>query len=123
MAETEPLESDVVAVFDDFWADIVCPDGAWDFDQVKRELHDYHTCITEVPKVYCAVTGGMLSKPNYDAAVVIDAHNEQCDFKRWYDELYVAAEALVDVLYEDGEWPRTPAGRVADAFEALAKML
>lgn len=71
-------EDEVEAVFADFWADIVTPDGVWDHDQVKRELHDYCTLLSEVPKVYMHVTGGRISKENTHASVVISVHDEVC---------------------------------------------
>lgn len=46
------------------------PDGMTEQD-VKNELHDYRHMLNEVPKVYDHVTGGLLTKPNYFASVVI----------------------------------------------------
>ena len=36
-----------------------------------NDLKDYHFVLAQVPKVYMHVTGGLLSKPNYFADVVI----------------------------------------------------
>ena len=72
------VEPEVLATFDDFWADIVCPGGVWDLAQVMRELHDYRTCLSEVPKVYTEITDGLLSKPNTAADAVIAAHDDRC---------------------------------------------
>lgn len=68
-------------VFDEFWRDIILPNGEWDaaaHDQVKRELHDYHDLLTEVPKVYDELTQGRISKPHTHAEAVISVHNEVC---------------------------------------------
>jgi hypothetical protein len=64
-------EPEVEQIFDEFWRDIVMPNGVLDLDQVKRELFDYHMILGEVPKVYDAVTGGRISKPNTVADAVI----------------------------------------------------
>src|SRR6476646_3900941 len=61
-----------------FWGPIITPNGRLDLDQVKRELHDYHTLLEEVPKVYCELTGGAISKPNTAADAVIAMHDDCC---------------------------------------------
>lgn len=66
-----PEEPEFEEVFQDFWADIVCPDGVWDWEQVKRELADYRFLLKEVPKVYIEVSNGRISKPNTYAFEVI----------------------------------------------------
>jgi len=59
-------------LFEQFWKPIVChPDGSLNIEQLKKELADYSFILGEVPKVYLAVTGDALSKPNYHAAGVI----------------------------------------------------
>ncbi|MCP4569001.1 MAG: hypothetical protein GY841_15615 [FCB group bacterium] len=71
---------DHLRMFDFYWKDLVTnEDGSWNFDQVKKELHDYAICLDEVPKVYMHVTGGMLSKPNTCAFYVIDAFDRSVD--------------------------------------------
>lgn len=64
--------------FSDFWAEIVAPAGRRDLAQVMRELHDYRTLLDEVPKVYSAITAGLLSKPNTAADAVLAAHEDSC---------------------------------------------
>lgn len=72
------MPPEVQRVFEDFWADIVCPGGEWDLDQVKKELHDCWVFITEVPKVYMELTLGAISKPHTSAAAVLAVHEETC---------------------------------------------
>jgi len=56
----------------DFWKEIVLnKDGSINIEQIKLELEDFYHVMKEVPKVYCHITGGMLSKINYYAADVI----------------------------------------------------
>lgn len=63
---------DVERVYQDFWKEIICDkDGKVDIEQVKKELCDYYKILQEVPKVYSEVTGGVLSKPLYDAETVL----------------------------------------------------
>ncbi|MFA5395715.1 MAG: hypothetical protein WC346_06820 [Methanogenium sp.] len=63
--------------FEDFWKDIIIKKGKIDLEQVKKELHDYHILLKEVPEVYMEVTGGRISKPNTRAFEVIGEFNEQ----------------------------------------------
>lgn len=58
--------------FEEDWKDLVCyPDGMLDKDKVMRELSDYSFLLESVPKVYCHITGGKISKPNTLPGVVI----------------------------------------------------
>lgn len=69
---------DVEQVYQEFWKDIICDaDGNIDVEQIKKELCDFYKMIQEVPKVYCEVTGGMLSKCLYDAETVLDYFRER----------------------------------------------
>lgn len=64
---------------------VIRKDGSMNAAQAKRELSDYHFMLEQVPKVYDEVTGGRLSKPNYCAHSVIEAHNdylERLDFDK-----------------------------------------
>jgi hypothetical protein len=60
----------------EFWAPIVMKDGVLDVEQVKKELTDWYYVMGQVPKVYCAVTGDLLSKVMYDADTVITAFED-----------------------------------------------
>jgi|SRR5665213_224233 len=83
----------------DFWKDIVVKDGELDVAQVKLELEDYHQILENVPKVYDMVTGGLLSKPNYEAEVVIAAFNDYVEREREqaFEEGRKAAQEPVDM--------------------------
>ena len=71
-------------VWHEFWAPIVMKGDQLDVEQVKLELFDYHTLLTEAKKVYMYITGGRLSKPNTAAFHIIAAHDEAV--KNAYDE-------------------------------------
>lgn len=59
-------------VYEDFWKEIICDaDGNINIEQLKKELYDFYIMIENVPKVYCEVTGGILSKPCWDAETVL----------------------------------------------------
>lgn len=64
-------DQEVDAVYDEFWKEIIEPNGVVNFEQVKRELFDYHTLLENVPKVYDHITRGRISKPNTLASAVI----------------------------------------------------
>ncbi len=82
----------VEQVYQDFWKEIICDNnGNIDIEQVKKELCDYYKILQEVPKVYCEITGGLLSKPLYDAETVLQVFRDRYASKAW----------AVDYLLED----------------------
>ena len=72
------MDNEVEKVWQEFWQEIVCnEDGSINMDQLKEELCAFHFMISEVPKVYIEVTGGLLSKPNYYAESVLSVFREK----------------------------------------------
>lgn len=64
--------------FEAYWKDIIMnPDGTVNLNAVKNELADFKFIIEQLPEVYSAVTGGVLSKHMYKANVVIDMFYEK----------------------------------------------
>jgi len=55
----------------DFWKGIIYKDGKLDEEQVLKELTDYYFVMQQVPKVYCHITSGKLSKLMYNAETII----------------------------------------------------
>jgi len=55
----------------DFWRDIIYKNGKLDEEQVLKELFDYYFLMQQVPKVYCHITAGRLSKLMYSAETII----------------------------------------------------
>lgn len=51
--------------------------GKLDEEAVLKEISDYDFILEEVPKVYCEITGGLLSKLMYPAEVVLDEFNKR----------------------------------------------
>lgn len=75
--QVEQRDESVEYKWDTFWKGIVChPDGTINIDQLKKELHDFHFVMHEVPKVYRHVTGDRLSKIMYPAETVIGVADE-----------------------------------------------
>lgn len=69
---------DVEQVYQDFWKEIICDkDGNINIEKVKNELHDYYIMLEEVPKVYSEITDGLLSKPLYDAEIVLGVFRDR----------------------------------------------
>ena len=62
--------SEVERVYQDFWKPLVERDGIVDMEQVKKELFDFWQVMDRVPKVYCHITGGQVSKILTDPEVV-----------------------------------------------------
>lgn len=58
--------------WEQFWKEIVFPGGKLDLEQIKKELHDFHTLIDNVSLVYDHITCGRISKPLTDPKIVID---------------------------------------------------
>lgn len=83
---------DVEQTYQDFWKDIIyVGNGIIDIEQVKKELCDYYKMLQEVPKVYCEITDGILSKPLYDAETVL----------RFFRDKYANKAGAVDYLSDD----------------------
>lgn len=75
----DETSEDYLKTWNEFWAAICMKDGAVDMDAVMRELHDFHYVMEEVPKVYCEITGGRLSKVNYPADTVLSVYREHVE--------------------------------------------
>jgi len=60
----------------DFWRDIIYKNGKLDEEQVLKELFDYYFVMQQVPKVYCAITNGQLSKLMYKAETIIAKYED-----------------------------------------------
>lgn len=74
--EEEDYEKD----YDTYWKGIIeNEDGSVNLDQVKRELYDYSSLMTNATRVYMVVTGGMVSKTNTMSSSIISVYNEKVD--------------------------------------------
>lgn len=101
-------------IYETFWKGIILgEDGSVNMDQLKLELCDFYTMINEVPKVYCEVTGGILSKPTWSAKTVLS----------YFEEKYKNKAIAVDFLPYD--WDSITADCVtnADFKDALFEYL
>lgn len=86
-------------IFDDFWKPLVCDQyGCFEPEAIKNELADYHFILGQVPSVYEYVTGGLLSKPDYYASVVI---NQAEEFTKLTMEYHV--QDLYEVIKDCGD--------------------
>lgn len=47
------------------------------YDQIKRELFDYHRLLKKLPVFFCDITNGKVSKPNTDLSVVAEIVQEE----------------------------------------------
>ncbi len=71
------MKSTYKEVYDSFWKELIeNKDGTLNKDSVARELSDYKFLMDQIPLVYDHVTGGLLSKTNYHAHVIISASDE-----------------------------------------------
>jgi hypothetical protein len=83
------VDENVQKVWDEFWADLLTQeDGSMDYDQLKKELSDYHMLLENMPSILMEATGGRVSKPNTDRSVVIGLIQEyqQRLFEEGYDQ-------------------------------------
>jgi hypothetical protein len=81
------------------------------FEQLKKELYDFHYLIREASLVYCEVTGGRISKPNTKSYEVINQAEEI------QQELMLEAQQeLLDVMYEVFEVDLETINNVAEYF-------
>ena len=61
---------------DKFWKDLIYTKGKIDEKKVLNELSDFYYIMQQVPQVYVAITGGLLSKLMYPAETVIGEFEE-----------------------------------------------
>lgn len=91
-------ENEVENTWNNFWKDIVQnPDGSINIEQLKKELSDFSKVMDAVPKVYCHVTGGKVSKILTDPDVVCALADEH------YEQLH-KEELNDDHPQHNGEW-------------------
>ena len=73
-------DKDAEKVWNDFWKELVTnKHGLIHYDNLKRELYDFYTVMTEATKVYYEISNGKLSKPNTAAYHIIQEHNDRID--------------------------------------------
>lgn len=90
--------TDYLETFHRFWQTIVGPLDGLDPDKVARELHDYSHLMSEVPVVYCHITGDRMSYVTYYAADVCALADEHYDRIAQEHGRERAAEALREVV-------------------------
>jgi len=69
-------------------------DGKLDEETVLREIYDYDFILKEVGKVYCEISKGKLSKPNYKADILISELEENF----WDKEIVI--EYIKEIIKE-----------------------
>lgn len=78
----------------DFWEPLLTnKDGSVNMAAVKNELSDWHYCMGEYAKVYMHISGGLLSKPNYPAEIMIQHADDHYASLDWDSH-----EALFDII-------------------------
>jgi hypothetical protein len=86
--------------WESFWKEHVCnPDGTINLEQLKKELYDFSFVMEQVPKVYCHITGGKLSKVMYPAKTVISVADEY--FKEKLEALTESSTTAFIPCHED----------------------
>lgn len=62
----------------EYWSKyFVEKDGSINVENLKKELYDLDFCTDQISKVYCTITGGMLSKTNYYAGTIIGVYEQE----------------------------------------------
>jgi hypothetical protein len=86
--EIEFVDEDVLESWEHFWRPLIEKNEGGstviDMYQVMKELHDYRQLMDSASSVYDSCTGGLLSKTNYTADVVIGAIEEH--FRKSYED-------------------------------------
>ena len=84
--------NDVETKYNEFWKEIVeNPDGTLNKEQIMKELADFSVLIGNISKIYCYMTGNMVSKPMVHAEVIIQLCEEQ--LQESYDRGYQDGKA------------------------------
>lgn len=115
-ADTAPdPRPDYLVVFEQFWRDIVAPDGTLDLDAVARELFDFRRCMDAYSTVLCHATLGVLSKPNTDGYAACSEIDDR-------QETYFR-EALADEIDEAAEEAATTSRDFGRGFKEAARLI
>ena len=95
-----------------FWGDILDGIEQPKAQQIQNELTDYYFLMEQVSLVYSHVTGGLLSKPNYEASVVIGCADDATTklFNEQLDEHVEPLHAQIQVLEEKMGHPASGKG-------------
>lgn len=110
-------EHDVEKVWAEFW--VPCLDNAVEgtplgqsvalpgayFDQIKRELYDYHQMMDGLSLLYDEITGGRASKPNIDKRVIAQLVDERIEdevAERVAEELEIKQIEADAVKWQEG---------------------
>jgi hypothetical protein len=113
-------EADYKQRYEEFWKDLVeNPDGTLDKDKVMRELSDYRFLMRQASKVYCHVTGGMASKTNIYAEVIISEHDHACSKdveEARMEERAEVRERVLAAMRPSGEWVTELERRLVEAI-------
>lgn len=75
----EDLKEQAEKDFEETWLPLLLTDGKLDMEKVKNEMMDLIFVYLQVSKVYCELTGGLLSKPMYYAGTIIGKHEEKLE--------------------------------------------
>lgn len=71
-------QKEIDLLWEEHWKPIVTnDDGSINIEQLKKELWSASFIADQCSKVYCEVTGGILSKPNYYADGVIGCYEDK----------------------------------------------
>ena len=63
--------------WEEYWKPLLYTNKKLDIDKIKNEMMDLIFIYQQVAEVYCHITGGLLSKPNYYAKTIIDEYDNQ----------------------------------------------
>lgn len=78
-------DEEIVKNYNDFWKELIEPEGMFDKIQLMKELYDFSVVMEEVSKVYYEISNGKFSKINTDSIYIL---------QEFYDRL--------DEAYQDG---------------------
>jgi hypothetical protein len=79
-------------------------------EQVMKELADYKFILDQVSAVYCQITNGKLSKPNYHASTIISEYEQDLS------DNYLCREDIEEIINDDN---LTPEQKVQEIMKYL----
>ena len=82
-------DKEVIEQYENFWKEIIeTSDGEIDRLKLANELYDFSILTDNLSKIYCYMTGNMVSKPMVDASVIIQLCEEQLteSYERGYND-------------------------------------
>jgi len=97
MTNKKATKEDIDKTWNFIKDDFLREDGLIDWDKLKETFHDISLMEDQVSEVYMTITGGQMSKINYEASAVISAYEEELN------KIFIEKPKHIDLDFVESE--------------------